>query len=102
MNTPADELPDFASLTYDEQRAFLGLPDVRTEVAFARMGLAFRRLGDTLAVGLDKIGAAIETAFAPLVDDIELRRALEIPPPPSDTPTPTTTRPDPFHPRYAP
>lgn len=72
MTTPADELPDFASLTYDEQRAFLGLPDVRTEMAIVRLGLAWKQIGRTFETMCEIIGVTAESmraAFGPFAED---------------------------------
>lgn len=71
--THNNKLPDFASLTYDEQRAFLGLPDVRGDVARARLALAWQRLGRSFADMGEQIGIALEpirAVLAPLVEDV--------------------------------
>lgn len=65
------ELPVWEDMTYDQQRVFLGLPDVRGYVAresFRRMGNhmrdvvapAFVDMGRAFAQGLDAIRAAYE------------------------------------------
>lgn len=50
-------------MTYDEQRALLGLPDVRREVSWMRVQLAWARVGRAFtAVG--RAAAAADYALA--------------------------------------
>ncbi|QXU53632.1 hypothetical protein [Rhodococcus sp. LW-XY12] len=53
----------FVEMTYDEQRAFLGLKDVRSELAWQRIGrqfkgiaAAFQKLGEDIRVSLKLAG----------------------------------------------
>lgn len=68
-------MTEWASMTYDEQRALLGLPDVRAAVERARLERVIRNFGaalDRLAAGFDDVGraaaggiAAVSAAFTP-------------------------------------
>ena len=40
-----DELPRWEEMTYDQQRAFLGLKDVRGEIARYELQRAWRQIG---------------------------------------------------------
>ena len=42
-------------MTYDEQRALLGLPDVRAQVAWMRLGVAARVMARTFGVAFEQI-----------------------------------------------
>lgn len=78
--THTDELPDFASLTYDEQRAFLGLPDIRGEIATARLALAWKQIGRSFEDMCAIIGVAAESvraAFGPFAEDAARMFAAE-------------------------
>lgn len=50
---------NWSEMSYDEQRAFLGLPDVRAQVAWYRLGLAARVFGEAFT----EFGSKFRRAF---------------------------------------
>jgi hypothetical protein len=47
-------------MTYDEQRALLGLPDVRAQVAWMHLGIAAREICRVVAVAWETIRPTFE------------------------------------------
>jgi hypothetical protein len=62
----------WADMTYDEQRAFLGLPDVRTEVAWRRLRLQVAAFSQNLTEAFAAMGRVVRESREHIQDDYAL------------------------------